>query len=114
MEEKSFNGVGIDAFETSGGLSQQERELFKKEQRSNATVSLTTRLEELRNGGGPEMLAVKYERELADFLNERGGVEQVTLSDCKMLAQDLRLGFEPIVILAAALEAEERRKKRLQ
>lgn len=113
-ENTSFRGTGRRAFETGGRLSQQETDLLKEENEINALFTTPMTIEQLREKGGPEILAKKYEPLFLPFLNENGGADNITLKQCYDFGKANNINIEPIVLLAAAQEADKLRKSKLQ
>ena len=105
----------MGAYEAKGHLSQQERNLLEEEVEINALYNTPKTIEQLREKGGPAIIAEKYEHLFVPFLAEQGLASRLSLEQCYTFGKANHLPFEPIVLLASAMEAEKniRRKSTL-
>ncbi len=105
-----FKGEGWHTFETSNGLSKQERTLLDDEEKREAQKSVAQKVEILREKEGPKILSLKYAEELGELLDQHGDAHNITLQQILESTKKNKLrAFEPVVVLAALLEVEERR-----
>lgn len=111
MPEGMFKGEGAGVYTASGNLSKQERVFLNEEMEKNRRAGTQGQIEALRAKEGPKIIVEKYRDLLHQLLDEYGDAKDLTINQCEEFSQENDLcNFEGIVILAAALEADEQRK----